>query len=208
MVLKNVHVIIICVNYTDFLTFTYPHNIKFFEKDNFHIITDKSDTDTISFCDSNKQHYRTFEFFKDAEINKAGAIHMMQKELHEKYPDDWILLLDADIILPEKFETYFLDNCNNNEALYSFKRKDYQNKDDYINKVNLKDYGGVTFMGYMQLYFNKNKYYHSYSKDCSNADTFFRDAFFDTLTLLDNDDYVIHLGIEAVNCKGRVSEKW
>lgn len=208
MVLSNIHVIITCVNYCDFLKYTYPHNIRFFEKKNYYIITDSSDKETIEFCIENNQPYRFFNFFENAKINKSGAIHIMQKELHSKYPNDWILLLDADILLPEKFETLFLKNCLNKEALYSFKRKNYETKVDYELKQNLKDYLGVTFMGYMQLYFNKEHYYATYSKDCSTCDLFFRDKYYDHLTLIDENEFVIHLGKDAINVEGRISDKW
>lgn len=208
MVLNNIQVVIVCVNYSDFLKYTYPHNIKFFDKENYHIITDKKDNDTVEICKSFNQKFRFFDFFSNAEINKSGAIYMMQKELHEKYPNDWILLLDADIMLPDSFEELFNEKCKNKEALYSFKRKNYETKKDFELKQNLKNYTGITFMGYMQLYFNKNIYYSNYSKDCSTCDAFFRDKFFDTLTLIDENEYVTHLGPDNINVKGRVSEKW
>ena len=36
MVIKNIQVIVICVNYSDFLSITYQENIKFFCSENNH----------------------------------------------------------------------------------------------------------------------------------------------------------------------------
>jgi hypothetical protein len=209
MVLNNIHVIIVCVNYCDFLKYTYKNNIKFFNKNNYYIITDRSDDETINYCKfQDHDQIRYFDFFKNAEINKSGAIYMMQKELHEKYQNDWILLLDADIMLPPNFDELFIKNCTNKDALYSFKRKNYLTKKDFELQQNLKDFTGINFVGFMQLYFDKTKYYAEYSKDCSTCDIFFRDKFYHTLTFIDENVYVIHLGVDCVNVKGRKSERW
>lgn len=209
MVLQNIQIITICVNYTDFFKYTYKHNIQFFNPENYHIITDESDIETINFCkDNNHTSVEYFDFFNKSHFNKSGAIYSAQQKLHKEFPNDWILLLDADILLPNNFETYFINKCNNKEAMYSMKRKDYEHKEDFELNQNLKDYGGITFMGYMQLYFDKTKFYDSYSNDCCTGDTFFRDKFYSTLTLLDDNDYVIHLGPERINSRGRKSEKW
>ena len=208
MILENIHVIIVCVNYCDFLKYSYTNNIKFFKKENYHIVTDKTDLETIELCEKQSISYRFFDFFNNSKINKSGAINMMQKELHQKFPNDWILLLDADILLPDKFDTYFLEKCDDKQALYSLKRKEYQTKEDFESKKNLKNYGGITFMGYMQLYYDKSKYYKTHSNDCGMCDTIFRDYFYSFLKLLDEDDYVIHLGYEILNCQGRITEKW
>jgi hypothetical protein len=132
MVIKNVQVIVICVNYSDFLSITYRKNINFFERENYHVITTKEDSDTINLCEELKINYTFYNYFykNSSFFNKSGAINNMQIKLHDKYPDDWILLLDADIILPNNFEEMYNSNCKDKTALYSLERKDY-NTDSY-----------------------------------------------------------------------------
>lgn len=210
MVIKNVQVIVICVNYSDFLSITYKENIKFFERENYHIITTKEDKETIDLCEELKINYTCYNYFykNSSYFNKSGAVYNMQKILHEKYPDDWILLLDADIILPSNFEEIYNKNCTDKKALYSLERKDYEEEEDYKNLKNEVKYCGVNFMGFMQLYYDKTKYYQKFSIDASTCDAIFRDYFYDTLKFLDKDVHLIHLGKNHVNNRGRITKKW
>jgi hypothetical protein len=210
MVIKNVQVIVICVNYSDFLSITYRKNINFFERENYHVITTKEDSDTINLCEELKINYTFYNYFykNSSFFNKSGAINNMQIKLHDKYPDDWILLLDADIILPNNFEEMYNSNCKDKTALYSLERKDYEHQEDYKNLKNEVEYCGINFMGFMQLYFDKSKYYPKFSIDCCTCDAIFRDYFYNTLTLLDKNSYLIHIGKNHVNNRGRITEKW
>lgn len=210
MSLKNIQVIVICVDYSDFLRITYENNIRFFDKNNYHIITCERDKKTIDLCNELDIKYELYNDFylNSSKFNKSGAIHNIQKRLHKNFPDDWILLLDADIILPDNFKDLFLSKCDNISCLYSLKRKDYEEKDDFLNSKNLIDYTGINFMGFMQLYYNKTKFYPNFSTDCGICDAIFRDYFFDYLVLLDEDSYVVHLGKKDINNRGRVTEYW
>ena len=210
MVLENIQVIVVCVNYFDFLNITYQKNIRFFKPDNYHIITTSGDEKTIELCKQLNITYHLYDEFyiNSSKFNKSGAIKWMQKKLYKEYPEDWILLLDGDIILPDHFDELFIKKCTNKKAMYSFKRKDYEEKEHYLNSTNLIDYCGINFMGFMQLYHDKTKFYPDFSKDCSTCDMIFRDYFFDYLILMDDDLYVIHLGKNEVNNKGRITEYW
>jgi len=211
--IQNVHLIVVCLNYSDFLKITYKKNIRFFNPENYHVVIDEiNDFETLKLC---KELGITYHHFNDfhlngSKFNKSGAIHMVQKKLHENFPDDWILLLDADIILPDNFEILFNEKCINKDAMYSLKRYDYENEDDYYNnsKDSLVKYSGIDFMGFMQMYHRKKDLYDEFSKDGSNCDTMFRDKFFSTLTYLDENEILIHLGKCNDNCFGRVTKLW
>lgn len=211
--IQNVHLIVVCLNYSDFLKITYKKNIRFFNPENYHVVIDElNDFETLKLC---KEFGITYHHFNDfhlngSKFNKSGAIHMVQKKLHENFPDDWILLLDADIILPDNFEILFNEKCINKDAMYSLKRYDYENEDDYYNnsKDSLVKYTGIDFMGFMQMYHRKKDLYDEFSKDGSNCDTMFRDKFFSTLTYLDENEILIHLGKCNDNCFGRVTKLW
>ena len=210
MLLENIQVVVICVNYSDFLRITYQQNIRFFNRNNYYIITSKDDQETVDLCIELNNRYETYDDFyiNSSKLNKSGAINKIQKRLHNDFPNDWILLLDADIILPNNFDELFLSRCINNKCLYSFKRKDYEEQNDFLNSKNLVDYTGINFMGFMQLYHNKTKFYPEFSNDCGICDAIFRDYFFDYLVLIDDDSYVVHLGKKDINNRGRITEYW
>ena len=210
MLLENIQVVVICVNYSDFLRITYQQNIRFFNRNNYYIITAKDDQETVDLCIELNIRYETYDDFyiNSSKLNKSGAINKIQKRLHNDFPKDWILLLDADIILPNNFDELFLSRCINNKCLYSFKRKDYEEQNDFLNSKNLVDYTGINFMGFMQLYHNKTKFYPEFSNDCGICDAIFRDYFFDYLVLIDDDSYVVHLGKKDINNRGRITEYW
>ena len=210
MLLENIQVVVICVNYSDFLRITYQQNIRFFNRNNYYIITAKDDQETVDLCIELNIRYETYDDFyiNSSKLNKSGAINKIQKRLHNDFPNDWILLLDADIILPNNFDELFLSRFINNKCLYSFKRKDYEEQNDFLNSKNLVDYTGINFMGFMQLYHNKTKFYPEFSNDCGICDAIFRDYFFDYLVLIDDDSYVVHLGKKDINNRGRITEYW
>lgn len=208
--IENIHAVVICINYSDFLRITYQKNIRFLNKSKYHIITSSEDKETIDLCSEIGAKCEIYEDFyiKDAKLNKSGAINSIQKRLHVEFPDDWILLLDADIILPDNFDALFTTKCTNTINLYSLKRKDYEEEEDYKESKNLVDYTGINFMGFMQLYHNKTKFYPNFSNDCGICDAIFRDYFYDYLVLIDNDAYVVHLGKKDINNRGRVTKYW
>ena len=210
--IENVHVIVVCLNYSDFLKITYRKNIRFFNPKNYHVVIDVKDEETVKLCkELNITHHHFGDFHANgSKFNKSGAINMVQRELHDSFPDDWILLLDGDIILPDNFEKIFNENCKNKDALYSLKRYDYENEDDYYNdkKDALVKYTGIDFMGFMQMYNRKKDLYDAFSKDGSNCDTMFRDKFFSSLTYLDENEILIHLGKCNDNCFGRITKLW
>lgn len=89
--------IIICVNYSDFLAHTLPHNRSHF--DNLIVITDTKDIATKHVCDY--YHVRCIQtdvFYENGDsFNKGKAINEGLKHLAN---DGWIMHLDADIYLP------------------------------------------------------------------------------------------------------------
>lgn len=202
-------VIITCVNYSDFLEKTCPLNKGYFPNDHFIVVTSPNDTRTIQCCQQNNVKCHIFnDYFKNAKFNKSGAIHDVQKKIHSEHPDKWILLLDADIILPSNFEELMKNSETfDKNALYSMKRKDYILQKDFENKTNAINYPGQNFMGFMQMYFNKIHYYASFSSDGTGCDYFFAGQFH-TKKFVSECDYLTHIGEYGVNNYGRISAEW
>jgi hypothetical protein len=204
--LSDCIVIITCVNYSDFLEKTCPLNKIYFPSENFIVVTSPNDSRTIKCCKENNITCHLFDdYFKHAQFNKSGAIYDAQKVVHEKHPEKWIILLDADIILPTNFEE-LMQNLDKN-ALYSLRRKDYILQIDFENKTNAVNYPGKNFMGFMQMYFNKKTYYAPYSPDGTACDCQFC-SLFDIKKFLSESDYLTHIGEYGINNYGRISAEW
>jgi hypothetical protein len=89
--------VVVCVNYSDFLAHTLPANRAMF--DNMVVVTDTKDKDTFAVCNKyNVRCVQTDAFYADgAGFNKASGINEGLKALNQT---DWVVHLDADILLP------------------------------------------------------------------------------------------------------------
>lgn len=94
--------ITVCVNYSDFLAQTLPHNKNQFN--NFIVITDTKDLDTKKVCEyHNVRCVQTDIFYEDGNFfNKGAAINYGLSLLEQK---GWVLHLDADIYMPPMTRT-------------------------------------------------------------------------------------------------------
>src|SRR5262245_22300511 len=90
--------IVTCVGYGDFLAETLPQNLHAF--DNFCVVTATDDKETIQVCRKHSVHcVTTNENTRDGPFNKY---RMIQRAIDQIGARDWILHLDADIVLPAK----------------------------------------------------------------------------------------------------------
>ena len=89
--------LVICVDYSDFLAHTLPHNKTHF--DNLIVVTDTKDEKTKKLCEFH--HVRCVQtdiFYENGNsFNKGAAIDYGLSLLENK---DWVIHLDADIYLP------------------------------------------------------------------------------------------------------------
>lgn len=93
----KIEAVTICVGYADFLRETIPWNLP--HLDRWLIVTDGKDMETREVCrQHNLEFLSTDDFYRgDASFDKArGVDRGMQLLSH----DDWILHLDADMVLP------------------------------------------------------------------------------------------------------------
>lgn len=89
--------LIICVDYSDFLAHTLPHNKTHFN--NLIVITDTKDEKTKKLCEFHHVRCVQTDIFYENEnsFNKGAAIDYGLSLLENK---DWVIHLDADIYLP------------------------------------------------------------------------------------------------------------
>jgi len=205
--------ITLCINYSDILDLTLRANHKFFKE--YIVISIAEDQKTREIC----QQYQsvTVELTdqlhaNNAKFNKSAIIHHVQKKYHASHADHWILLMDADILLPPEFPKW-LDRTQkvfkkiDLHALYGIQRRDYTTPENL--KSNISIPYDHTFVGYFQLYFDKNKYYPTTSQSCGVCDSTFMTSFKPTqrikLCTTNPNDHVCHLGVNTLNWTGRVT---
>lgn len=190
-------VITVCVQYWDFLRQTLPYT-KDVAKHVFIMTTPDFEYSDDTIQPEDRVTVLMVDMYQDAAFNKAGAIRAAQNIVHTNYPDDWILLLDADIIVPGTFSET-LDR----QALYGAQRMDYFTPEDFHRQKGLPY--PTAMAGYFQLYFDKTKMYKTHSIDASTCDMDFL-SLFSTRVVLPLT--VKHLGYPNVNWQGRVSDAW
>lgn len=205
---KNLHTIIVSSNYNDFLKITLPNNLKYLDKENVTIVTSKEDIECQEYCKELGVNFiisdRMYEL--DTKIfNRSKAINDGIASIKDP---EFILSLDADIVLNSKIETRLLKK----DVLYSVKyRYIFNTYNDFINKENVIILDN-DFFGFFQLFNlnnkeidNKSPFNESYDKGTGWEDIWFRDRF-SHKEIIDVDTY--HLGETGVNWDGRKSEKF
>ena len=98
MKVKELHAVVVCVNYADFLAHTLPNNFKYFNS--YTVVTDTKDKETKRICEIyGVKCIQTDAFYENgAKFNKAKGINAGINSL-DINPISWVLHLDADIWL-------------------------------------------------------------------------------------------------------------
>jgi len=96
----RIEAVIVCKDYGDFLEHTLPENTQ--QLDNIIVVTHPEDKRTQEVCNRFSVHFVTTECFteKGHAFNKGQAINVGLDNIRG---DDWILHLDADIVLCKDF---------------------------------------------------------------------------------------------------------
>lgn len=107
---EQLHGLLVCVNYDDTLRLTLPHNLK--HVDSLTVVTTPTDSATKELCAQyNLRVICTDEFYRwqrnggrirAAQFNKGRAMRVALQELLPTITG-WVLLTDADVILPPDY---------------------------------------------------------------------------------------------------------
>ena len=208
---KKLDVVIVSVNYNDFLAVSLQHNVEIF--DNITVVTSESDILCQKICEKFGVNCLVTDVMYDNEsdFNKGKAINYGINSISDP---DFILLLDADIIVRGNID---IENLKE-ELLYTSSRyicKSYTQLNDVISKGKILDesftYEGDKGIGFFQLFhinhnsIDKDKVYPETSTDASWDDLIFRDKF-PKREIIKNT--IIHLGDPYTNWKGRKSNRF
>jgi hypothetical protein len=97
----RIEAITVCVGYGDFLAATLPENLPLV--DDLVVVTSPDDDETRAVCRRHSIHHILSEDHRrDGPFNKA---RMIQRAVDQIGGQDWILHLDADVVLPRKFRS-------------------------------------------------------------------------------------------------------
>jgi Glycosyl transferase family 2 len=198
--------ITVSTNYIDLLPFVYERNNGCFK--HWVFVTDKNDQETINFLAKKPNVTVLYWDFQNERrhFDKGGAIRHAQYFVYDKFPNDWYLLIDADIVLPfedQKKIKKFIINENENhssESIYGMgNRFDFNKMSDLLAEINYNKFDNQNMVtGYFQLY--KEKFFYSPSLDASLCDWYFTD-FFSKQIFTDFKCY--HLGQSGIHWKGK-----
>lgn len=132
--MNKLEAITVAINYSDYLELTLPENVSYF--DNYNVLTIKEDKETIDLCEKYKANCiivdnpfgrNNFEFDKG---------YVIQQGLKNLKFFDWVLLLDADIILPLNFRKLVELNFPEANTLYGASRCFVWDYDEYLQYKN------------------------------------------------------------------------
>jgi GR25 family glycosyltransferase involved in LPS biosynthesis len=206
---KKIDVVIVSVNYNDYLILTLKENIKLF--DNITVVTSSADTLCQEICRKYEVNCIVTDVMYEngSTFNKGKAINEGIKSIENP---DIILLLDADIIVNSKINLSELSD----EVLYTSERiilENYKTYTDYIEHGITKrsKLEGDKGYGFFQLFcinntfIDKNKVYSEEHDDASYADIEFRDRFNSRQTI---SNPCLHIGEAFRNWKGRITDKF
>jgi predicted GH43/DUF377 family glycosyl hydrolase len=206
---KKIDVIITSVNYNDFLILSLENNTKYFE--NITVVTSNEDTMCQNICKSfGVKCITTNVFYEDGfKFNKGRAINVGIESIVNP---EFILILDADIIVTNKIELNDLEN----DTLYTsdrwicynhFQYERWEKKELPIDS--LPKYEKDNSYGFFQLFnFNNTlgiNWYPGELENSSHPDLKFS-SYFEKKQTIDVD--IIHLGDVKKNWDGRTSEKF
>jgi hypothetical protein len=204
--IKKLDILIISVNYNDYLLLSLNNNIKYFE--NITIITSSDDILCQKICEKfGIKCLITNVMYEDGDyFNKGKAINFGLKNIENP---DLVLILDADIVITKEID---LDTLNDGIFYYTGRYfcDDYETYKKWENnQIDLKEIGEYESnngLGYFQLFkYDSSKLYPKNFKDAGWSDLVFRDKFPKRIKI-END--VIHLGENYKNWKGRKSERF
>lgn len=203
---KSLSVIIVAVNYNDFLLTTLTRNIKIF--DDITVITSTGDKMCQMICEKFGVNLIVSDIMYDsgAKFNKGKAINLAIQSIKDP---GYILLIDADIIVKEKIDTENLDP----ETLYTSDRWMCESYEDLLRTE--REFNGLKKyiknesdrgLGFFQLFHtSKSISYPETSDNAAFSDLLFRDKFTNKENIKNT---VIHLGRSYTNWDGRTTDRF
>jgi len=158
----KIEAVVVCRDYADFLHYTLPWTKQ--AVDNLVIVTSEEDEETQRVCEFHDVRCLVTDAFEKyrGELNKGAAINEGLSTLDR---NDWLLILDADILIPPHVRPFLESSALNTKSLYGVDRRNCDGKvilDEVtggswgfdhlplLDRVSI--YGGYPPVGYFQLF--------------------------------------------------------
>ena len=149
---QRLDVVIVSVNYNDFLLLSLKNNIKLFE--NIHVVTSKDDFLCHKICEKFKVNCIKTDIMYEggSKFNKGKAINLALNYIKEP---SFVLILDADIIVENKIDL----NELREDTIYSTGRyyiNNYEQLKEYKSNSDIQNFLYEEFrgIGFFQLFYN------------------------------------------------------
>ena len=125
----KIEAVIVCYNYSDFLEHTLPQNLQ--QLDRVIVVTHPDDKKTQQLCSHHGVDYVATTIFHDDgdKFNKARAINLGLSHLRH---EDWLVHLDADILLPPQFRKRLSDAKIKAKNIYGVDRQNTISFENYM----------------------------------------------------------------------------
>lgn len=202
----NIEAVTVCIDYADYLACVIERNAK--SVDRWIVVTEERDMATRDLC---RKHGVEVVLSDRKTVNGAkfnrGAL--VNDGLRHCTKDDWILILDADCILPEWFKKQLPQELDR-RCLYGAVRALYTTYEMWSARTPEKYDSSLFAFGYFQLYHGQTHSDIMYPENYPSAemsDTMFRNLpYWKQHVMLDVT--VDHLGPTVANWGGRNSQRW
>lgn len=230
----RIEAVIVCKDYGDFLAHTLPENMELLDR--VVVVTHPEDKETLALCERYSVDVIKTTIMHEGgdEFNKARAINLGLAHLRHS---DWILHLDADILLPHRFRKMLDHNALNKEVIYGADRLNSCNYDHWMehkdkiepqfqwrylvtppkefplgSRLLHKEYGYCP-IGYFQLWHSSMKrFYPIINGSAEHSDVLFAVQWPRDKRLLLPEFFVYHLesenGVFGQNWRGRKSKRF
>lgn len=212
--MNPIRMILICVEYDDLLSLTLPNNLQHLRKDlgdDCMVVTAPHDKRTQDLCGQlNVNVYQTDAFYRNgAKFNKGLAF----EEAFDVYGrHGWMLILDADIILPKSLD--YLRNCRSGNIYGTYRR--ILNRPERWHRLfdirTIRRERDNEIAGYFQYFccedpvLKTRPWYDVTFAHAGGADSYFQSLWPKHCRFKLNED-VIHLGPRDKNWYGRASQR-
>lgn len=115
----KIEAVVVCKDYADFLAHTLPHNLDFLDR--VVVVTHPDDWATRNLCNKIGVECIDTTVFHDYgdKFNKGRAINLGLSHLRHS---DWLIHMDADIVLPQRFRDLLQHARLNPKCLYGADR--------------------------------------------------------------------------------------
>jgi hypothetical protein len=230
----NIVTITVCVDYSDIFEICIKRNISSIK--NWFVITSSKDKNTQELCKKYNLYCCITDIFyaNNCVFNKAAALNSLLKFLQNKGElnnFDWILSLDADIILNDCLDNFISSSLKNSvhevivnnvsknlniyDLFYSCQRKIFNTQNDFISNNGYLE--NIDFIGYFQLFHkskilndlqNNQNIFPEFPTACRYDDAFKYKYWPDRKEYAQIRGLVYHLGPIATNWEGRKTGVW